>query len=339
MKNGLMALLEFYCAAIFLLDPCKKIFKRIKLIYMEKNDSKIRKFNELLNSIPSEVLMAKNKEQTIQDEKDFQDLKEELAQDKCSFCGNLLTHFTVRKPCFHWFLWRANGLRKKHFGVLFEQKSFHQIESYLRWVANCETPIRNINDLAEEKSPSKFIEKTIKYKNIEWSFSCSQGDLLGHKDKHEGKMPHYHFQMKINDNVVINYGAFHIPFCDYDEFCFAVERGEFDRLKSAHIHGAGMQSMFENLSPEELIDAMVRADDEDNAQFNLNTLVEADEGTTISGDEIADMFEESKRTGVPMAKLIHKLKNVKTQTFISPGPAVPEIAARTKKNRGKNIDS
>jgi anthranilate/para-aminobenzoate synthase component II len=36
-----------------------------------------------------------------------------------------------------------------------------------------------------------------------------------------------------------------------------------------------------------------------------------------------------------MAKLVQRLKNVKVQTVISPGPGVPEIAAR-KRNRGKN---
>ncbi|MFZ4500567.1 MAG: hypothetical protein ACOYMZ_03725 [Minisyncoccia bacterium] len=58
----------------------------------------------------------------------------------------------------------------------------------------------------------------------------------------------------------------------------------------------------------------------------------------LSGDDIADMIEERKRTGVSMAKLVQRLKNVKVQTIISPGPGVPEIAAR-KRNRGKGADS
>ncbi|MDD5625774.1 MAG: hypothetical protein PHG83_01255 [Patescibacteria group bacterium] len=304
---------------------------------METKEQKIKRFNKHLNSIPLEVLLTKNEEQAVQNEKDFQNLKEALAHDKCSFCGNLLSHFSVYKPCFHWLLWKAKGLRKKHFSILFKQKGFHEIEAYLRWVANCDVPIKNINDLVEEKSSNKFIETTIRYKNIEWSFSCSYGDFHGHKDKHEGIMPHYHFQMKISSNVVINYNGFHIPFNDYDEFCFNVEDGEFDRLRAGHIHGAGMQTLFENLSPEELINGMRKSDDESNAQFDVSTLIEADEGTTISGDDIASMFQESKKTGIPMSKLIQKLKNVKTQTFISPGPGVPEIAARKKNRRNKIV--
>jgi hypothetical protein len=181
---------------------------------------------------------------------------------------------------------------------LYEQKSFHQLEAYLRWVANCDKPFKNINDLVEEKSSTKFIEETIRYKNIEWSFSCSHGDRAGHKDKHEGRMPHYHFQMKVDGNVVINYNGFHIPFDDYDEFSFAVKADKFDRLKARHVQGAGMQSMFDHMSPEEIVDGMRYAENENDAELDVGIMIQADEGTTISGEDIADMLEERKRTGV-----------------------------------------
>lgn len=296
------------------------------------SDSRIKDFNETLNSIPIEELLAKNSEQHAQDEKDFQELKDALSRGHCNYCGNPLTHFSERKPCFHWLL-KPNGFKKRHFPLLFEQKSFHQMEAYLRWTANCEKPMQNINDLVEEKSSSKFIEETIRYKNIEWSFSSSHGDREGHKDKHEGTMPHYHFQMKVDGNVVINYGGFHVPFSDYDEFCFAVKAGKFDRLEGGNIHGAGMQDLFNHLSPEELVEHMRKATDDNDAQFGVSIMIEADEGTTISGDEIADLMEERERTGVSMAKLAQKLKNVKIQTVITPGPGVPEIAARKKHKR------
>lgn len=291
---------------------------------METKDQKIKRLNEHLNSISPEVLLAKYKEQAARDENNFQNLKEALAQDKCDFCGYSLSHFSISKPCFHWLLWKARGLRKKYFSILFEQKSFHELEAYLRWVANCDAPIRNINDLVKEKSSTKFIETTIKYKNIEWSFSCSHGDLQGHKDKHEGVVPHYHFQMKINGNVVINYNGFHIPFNDYDEFCFAMEGGEFDRLKAIRVQGAGMQAISKNLNSEELIDDIRKSE------------IKMDEGTTIPGDEIFNILEESKKTSIPMSKLIQKLTNIKTRTFISPGHGAPKIATRNK-NRGNKI--
>jgi len=92
--------------------------------------------------------------------------------------------------------------------------------------------------------------------------------------------------------------------------------------------------MLDNVTAEELVDHMRQAKNEEDAQLDVGIIIEADEGTTISGDDIADMMEERQRTGVSMAKLVQKLKNVKVQTIVSPGHGVPEIAAR-KKNRGK----
>jgi len=185
----------------------------------------------------------------------------------------------------------------------------------------------------EERHSSKFIEETIRYKNLEWSFSCSHGDRVGHSGRRTSRMPHYHFQMKVGGRVIIDYGSFHIPFNDYDEFCFAVKESKFDRLRDGSIQGAGMQALFDHITPEELVEGMRNATDEKNAQLHVGTLIEADEGTTISGDKIAELYEESRRTGKPMAKLVQRLKNVRVLTIITPGPGVPDIAARKKGKR------
>lgn len=296
-----------------------------------------KKFNEFLNNIPIEEFKKKNEEELDKTAQDFREFKEALKKGICCYCGYPITHFSDKKPCFHWLL-KPKGFKTKHFPLLYKQKSFHQINAYLRWTANSETPIRNINDLAEERSSTKIIEETIKYKNLEWSFSCSGGCMSGdsHKDKNGNSIPHYHFQMKVNGLVIIKYGQFHIPLNDYDQFCFAVERGEFDRLKAGHIEGAGMQALFEHFTPEELLDYMKDASDKEaSAPFRIQTLVAADEGTTISGDEIADLLEEHKKTRIPIAKLIRNLKNVTATSYITPGPGIPEIAARKVNRRGK----
>jgi hypothetical protein len=287
-----------------------------------------------LNDVPLEDLQKQAALQAERDEKDFLSLEMGLGEGKCHYCGHTLTHFSINKPCLHWLLWRAPGLRKKHFQTLFENVSYHQLDAYLRWVANTEVPLQNINDLATEKSSNKFIETTIRYRNLEWSFSCSYEDFAGHAGGFAGKEPHYHFQMKKDGNVVINFNGFHILFQDYDEFAFAVERGEFDRLKSGHLHGAGTQSMFDNFSPAEIIDSMRSTDNENEAQFNVQVLIEADQGTTISGDSLVALLEESKRTDVSMAKLAQKLKNSKTKVIIQPGKGVPAISRRDK-NRAR----
>jgi len=293
-------------------------------------DNKFANFNEIINSIPEKDFQEQKEKQYIRDEKEFTNFKEAFSKNFCNYCNHPIEDFIENKPCFHWLL-NPKGFKKKHFPLLYKGKDFHQIDAYLRWVSNYEVPIKNINDLVEEKSSSKFIETTIKYKNIEWSFSCSHSDLKGHKNSYEGENPHYHFQMKVDGYVKINYNGFHIPFNDYDEFSFAIERGEIDKFKAGYLHGAGMQSFLDHYTPEELVNNMIYAKNEEDSDLRTEIMIMADEGTTISGDEIADMFEERKRTGIPMAKLVQRLKNVKTQVVISPGPTIPEIASRNSR--------
>lgn len=300
---------------------------------MKYDEEQIKRFNQRINAVPMEVLLKKNDEQLAKNEQEFTALKRSLSEGKCSYCGNLLTHFSDKKPCLHWLLFEANGVKKKHLPLLFDIKSYHEIEAYLRWVANTVALMRNINDLTVEKSDSKVFETTIVYKNLEWSLSCSKGDMEGHKDKYYGKEPHYHIQIKKNGMVIVKYADFHIPFNDFDEFSFAVKDNKLDKLKGGHLHGAGMQTLFDNATLEEILDGMVKADDESTAHFHMDTIVEADEGTTISGDDLADLMEESNRTGVPLSKLMRNLKNVRVATFIEPGAGIPEIAKRTPKKR------
>jgi len=298
--------------------------------------SEIEKKNEALNkfleSVSFDELKKRNDKEYAEAERDFLELKEGLKNGNCSICGYPLSQFSEKKPCLHWLL-KTKGFKKKHFPLLYTKYSFHRIDAYLRWVANAEQPLKNINDLVEEKSSSKKIETTIKYKNLDWSFSCSESDYLGHQNRNTGKEPHYHFQMKVDGNVMINYNGFHVPFQDEDFFGFSIREGKINKLGFKHIHGAGMQELLDEFSPEEMLDQMVRAENYDDAQLHTSTMVEADPGTTISGTDIANLYEEHKRTGIPMAKLIQKLQNVRTVSIISPGPGVPDLAKRSQ--RGK----
>ena len=98
-------------------------------------------------------------------------------------------------------------------------------------------------------------------------------------------------------------------------------------------HGASMQTMFDSLSPEEIVDNMVYSENKEDGLFDVGIMLKADEGSTISMDEVLALMEERKKTGTPMAKLVQKLKNVSAEIIISPGPGIPEIAKR-EKNRG-----
>lgn len=301
-------------------------------------EERIDSANKYLENISDEELNRKSEEEAIRAESDFKSLKDGLKKGICSFCENPISHFSEKKPCFHWFL-KPKGFKKRHFPLLYQKYSFRRLEAYLRWVANTDIPMKNINDLVEEKTSSKKIELTIAYKNLEWSFSCAESDYRGHPDKREGKTPHYHFQMKMNGNVMINYGGFHIPFHDEDFFSFALSEGKIHRAQYTHIQGAGMQALLDNFSAEEILEQMVKADNEDDAQLHTSTIINAMPGTLISGSDIANLIKEHNETGVPMARLLKKLPNVKRTSIISPGPGVPKLAKRTPhgKNKKNNL--
>lgn len=268
-----------------------------------------------------------NKRIRRETEQEYKEFKTFLKRDECYLCGLKFSSFNIFEPCIHWLL-RPEGFKKNYFPLVYKKFSYFQIQPYLRWLANSEVSLRNINDLVEEKSLSKMIENTIKYKNIEWSFSSSQGDYRGHKFRFRGRFPHYHFQMKINGEIFIRYSDFHIPFTDRDIWTLKVKQGKIKGLKHTFGHGAGMQEFLDNFSPEEILNLISTTDDYSKSLLNLTTIIKADLGKTISGDEIADLIEESKRTGIPFAKLIRKLKNVKAQTIIAPGEGIPRIAGR-----------
>lgn len=298
------------------------------------SEEKIKRMNKMLASCPIEELQARADEHNKKARLDFEKLKSSLEEGKCSFCSRDITYFDEKEPCFHWLLWEAKSLRKIHFLPLFTEKGFHQTVTYLRWVANSEKPFANINDLVEEGKSTNIIDITIRYKNMEWSFICSEGDKQGHQGSYEGKNPHYHFQMKKDGYVVINYNGFHLPFINYDDFCFAVAQGKFDKLRASEGRAAGIQAVLDTVKPKQLIDNMIYTDSENDAPLKTDILIEAEDGHAISSDEISDLIKERRRTGVPLVKLVEKLKNVKLTRIVSPGPGVPEKSQRTP-NRGK----
>lgn len=279
--------------------------------------------------------IKKMNERTVREtEKEYIEFKDALKRDECYLCHKKFSYFSIDHPCIHWLL-RPSGFDKKHFPIVFTRFDYWRINPYLRWLANSEALFRNINDLVEEKCSSKVVEQTIKYKNFEWSFSCSKTDITGHSLKIRGRKPHYHFQMKIDGNIFIKYSDFHIPFTDYDLWVFAIVRNEFDQIKHVQTHGMGMQGVIDELPPRTLLDAMINTSEESEATWNPQTIVEAMPGKTISGDEIADLIKKSIETKIPIARLIKNLKNIKIKTIIMPGPGVPKIAAR-KGGRKKN---
>ena len=293
---------------------------------------KANEVSRFFRSVPKDDLEKMNEKSFQINDEVYAEFKNALKEGKCFLCNDPLTYFSVEKPCMHWLL-RPAGFDKKHFPLIFRNFNYLRIQSYLRWMANTEIPAGNINDLEEEKNPKKVIEYTVKYRNFSWSFSCGKGDLAGHylSFNKDARVPHYHFQMQIDEKPFIDYSNFHIPFTDEDLWTLPIILGMVPEATWLNDHGMGMQDMMTRLKPEELIDAMRTVKDESEGVYNLSTFVEAEPGKTMSGSELTNLLKKSKETGTPVAKLIKEIKNVgRVGTIVTPGPRVPNQAGRKK---------
>lgn len=243
-----------------------------------------------------------------------------------------MNSFEEGQPCFHWFTY-PTGIKKKHFeNYLKNPIGFFQLDSYFRWLANTEKPIANINDLKAETSSTSYLETTYKYKDIEWAFSIGYTDIEGHQNSKNGSIPHYHIQMKVNERIFLKFNDFHIPFSDRDLFTIKLLDQAPEKVKLGHSygHGIGILEDEENLALIE--DAMTITDDIENAPFNRQTLIEAPEGQTISGEILQQAIDESKRTKKPIGNILQRLlSDAKITTILTPGYGVPKMTKRSGK--------
>jgi hypothetical protein len=228
----------------------------------------------------------------------------------------------------------AKACTKWQFIDVARKYRFFQIQSYLRWVANEGAVGKNINDLRDEGT-GKLIELTISYKDYDWAFSCGESDYSGHADadSEEARAPHYHFQMRVNKAAFIRYNDFHAPFHDMDIIELEAMQAAPDAIKRHFLGGEGMSDILNEQTLETVVREGKAAADESTAPIELSSIVMADEGTSISGAEIAALIEEAKQKGATLSSLIHKLPNVKVRTIVTPGPGVVEQAPRS--GRGK----
>ena len=286
----------------------------------------IRKF---FDSLTPEQIEEGNRKQLEENKRVYEAFRAAYKIGICSLCNLPLSEFISNKPCFHWFL-RPHGIKKKHFQkYLSTPINFFRFDSYIRWIANLDSPFKNINDLKSEMNPSKVTEYTIRCKNIEWSISIGKTDRLGHPDTKNANFPHFHIQMKVDNNVFIKFNDFHVPLSDEDIFTFRSMEEAPDKVVWRNTFGEGMSILEDEEALEQLDKLMTRTDDLENATFNTGTLIQMPEGQTMDRETISKAFKESKETGIPVRHILQKyFPQASFMTEITPGDSVPEIAKR-----------
>jgi len=285
-----------------------------------------------LESMPPEERDRISEENIQRTEAEYREFDSAFGSGYCYICGNTLSSFSKKKPCLHWLL-KPKGFKKNNLPEISRHFGFFQIQTYLRWVANTQGFAKHINDLPEEGSGTKLIELTIRYKNIEWSFSCAESDYLGHQTSQHAKHPHYHFQMRIYQRPFINYSDFHVPFAEGDILSIEAKRRLPHIVKHKFPFGEGMAEVLNDDTVEALIANSSGGATGVDAPLHFDTIVMADEGTTIRGEDLYNIIQEAKAKGVTVASLIRNLPNARTRVLVTPGPSVVEQAPRTGRRK------
>ena len=275
--------------------------------------------------------------QRAQYDKEYSDFLEHYKRENCYLCGKPFKTIIKSDPCVHWLLRRCK-FRKKDFPKVIDKYDFYQMSAFIRWVANAEAGVKNINNLKEESSDRKVFEITIKWRNVEWTLDCSKNDFDGHEGT-KTDFPHWHFQMRIDGNQFINFNDYHIPLSKDDQLKTVLENDP----DSGFIHtfgpgGQGMQEHMDRLAedPDDFIANAISAEESDEGAVHMQSIIKGPEGG-IPGEKIDEAMKMARETGKTLAHCFREVlgddEEVSISTITSPSESVPEIAKRTGRKR------
>lgn len=290
------------------------------------------KYRKIFESMTTEEIEEMNRLDDEEHQRQAQAFKEGYKNDICYLCSKPFKTISKDNPCLHWLL-RQCKFKKKDFPEIYNKYGYGNIAAFIRWCANQERLLSNINDLEDEKSDKKILSYTVKWKNIEWTFDCSKNDFEGHQGT-SIDYPHYHFQMRIDRRQFINFNDFHVPFTDQDIFVLknSMEQGDWFKQNFGAI-GSGMQEAV-SVELDDILKHSVRSDNEDEATYHFSTMIDASDNP-IFDEEIYEIQQEAERTGKSFSYVAQsRLKErAKVQTVISPADSIPDIASRTEHKR------
>jgi hypothetical protein len=298
-------------------------------------------FAQFMASLPRHEIERVNELNRQEASEQHKAFSEAFKAGSCSFCGGTLASFDADRPCRHWLL-KPEGVRKEHIERLATDLSWSILENYVRWVANEEAFAQNINDLADEGT-GKLLELTVKYKNLEWSFSCGATDLAGHEGGGDhSKVPHWHFQMYVDGKPFVRYNDYHLPLSEAEAGFLEFMRAHPGKVHRRLVGGAGMSEVFHESMLEEIV-ATGRSgetdEDVEKAPIKLDTIIMADPGTTIRGEDIYNLIQAAREQGVTATSKMRELKNVRVTTTVSAGPGVVRQAPRSGRKKGRDKEA
>jgi len=141
--------------------------------------------------------------------------------------------------------------------------------------------------------------------------------------------------MRIDKRPFIDYNDFHVPFGETEIINIEAMRSLPEVFKGKFFFGEGMDDVLNDEMVEHIVNATVEGEPSEEAPFKIDTLAIAEEGKTISGDDLYEIIQEAKAKGVTIASLMHKLPNAHARVIVTPGPGVVEQAPRSGRKKNK----
>lgn len=292
----------------------------------DPTDAKWTGFLKHIRSLPKEEVERKNREHHEESERLYRHFKDCFPKGICDCCGKPIAAFSSGEPCFHWLL-RPKGVKKEDLESLFTAKGYFRIAAHIRWIANEESFLSRINDLAGEGDTDAVFHWSATYKHIKWTFWCTRNDYHGHQNS-KVAYPHFHVEIRLNGQVFVKFNDFHVPFTHEDLFNLKCNFDSRSPIKQSFgIHGAGMNDAI-SVPLERIISDTRTTDDESKGVYHIQTMVIAGEGKSISGEFLEEIMRKSKETGKTMAHYFKK-SGLNTQIVVSPVDTVPDKEIRT----------
>jgi hypothetical protein len=113
------------------------------------------------------------------------------------------------------------------------------------------------------------------------------------------------------------------------------------KVQKRLVGGAGMSELLDESTLEHIVTmgrSGISDEESKTAPIELDTLVFAEPGKTIRGEDIYNLIQAAKAEGVTVSSKMRELKGVSVQTIVSPGPGVVQQATRSgRKKRGNGL--
>jgi hypothetical protein len=147
--------------------------------------------------------------------------------------------------------------------------------------------------------------------------------------------------MYADDKPFIRYNDFHAPLSERDIGLLEHMRSNPGKVRKRFAGGTGMGDVLHESTLEQVV-AMGRSgmtEDEANAApIELNTIMIAEPGKTIKGEDIYNLIQAAKAESVTVTSKLRELKGAKVTTIVSPGAGVVAQAARSGGRKRKRIN-